>query len=147
MINATLRVFIDRVLENNRITAENVQQLQRAVLRDGVTTREEADVLVALDRAIAEADPFWADFLVASIVDFVVWTSRPTGFVSHDDAIWLATTLSCGGGPTEHAKRIAFEVIREAEQVDEALLAFAMRGSRRRSREAGTQRELRVLPA
>jgi hypothetical protein len=142
MIKNSLRTFVDRVLEDKRITGENVQQLQRTILRDGITTREEADVLIALDRAIADADRAWTEFLVASVVDFVVWTSRPTGFVGHDDATWLVTTLSCGEGPTKNAKQIAFEVIKEAEQVDEALLAFAMRGVRR-----AAQRDMRVLPA
>lgn len=142
MIKNSLHAFVDNVLENQKLSTDDVNQLQRIVLCDGVTTREEADVLVALDRAIPASDPAWVAFMVASIVDFVVWTSRPTGYVSHDDASWLVATLSCGNGPTRNARRIAFEVIREAQQVDEVLLAFAMRGSRRRGKEASGERGL-----
>lgn len=140
MIKNSLRVFVDRVLENKKISAEDVGLLQGTVLPDGVTTREDADVLVALDRAVADTDASWVVFLVASVVDFVVWTSRPTGYVGHDDASWLVATLSCGKGPARNARRIAFEVIREAEQVDEALLAFALRGSRERGKQVSHDR-------
>jgi hypothetical protein len=140
MIKTALREFVDRVVENQKISAEDVSILQGTVLLDGLNTREEADVLVALDRAVADADPSWIVFLVASVVQFVVWTSRPTGYVGHGDASWLAATLSGGSGPTANARRIAFEVIREAEQVDEALLAFALRGVRQHHRQVAANR-------
>jgi hypothetical protein len=132
MINHSLRAFVDRVLETQRISADDVHQLQRVIIGEGMTTREEADVLVALDRAVPDADEAWADFLVTAVAEFVVWTSRPTGYVDHDGACWLVTTLSCGAGPTRNAGRIAFGAIKEAQQVDEALLAFALRASSRR---------------
>ncbi len=140
MIKTSLRVVVDRVVETKTICAEDVALLQGTVLPDGVNSREEVDVLVALDRAVADTDPSWVVFLVASVVDFVVWTSRPTGYVGHDDASWLVATLSCGRGPTPNARRIAFEVIREAEQVDEVLLAFALRGVRQHRKQVGDDR-------
>lgn len=108
--------------------------LQREVLSDGLSTREEADVLIALDRAATEADPAWAAYLVTAVVDFVVWGSRPTGYVDQDTARWLVTSLSCGQGPTRTACRIAFEAVKEAEQVDETLLTFVMHDARRAGR-------------
>ncbi|CAA9366366.1 MAG: hypothetical protein AVDCRST_MAG90-3438 [uncultured Microvirga sp.] len=140
MIKTALRGFVDQVVEKRTISAEDVAFLQGTVLPHGLAMREEADMLVALDRAVADADPSWVVFLVASVVDFVVWTSRPTGYVGHDDASWLVATLSCGKGPTPYARRIAFEVIREAEQVDEALLAFALRGVRQHRSQVGADR-------
>jgi hypothetical protein len=132
MVNNSLQAFADRVLEKQRIGSDDVQQLQRIILEDGLTGRDEADVLIALDRAVAEADKTWADFLVAAVADFVVWSSRPTGYVEYESACWLVATLSCGDGPTENAVHIAFDIIKEAQQVDEALLAFVLRASSRR---------------
>jgi hypothetical protein len=60
---------------------------------------------------------------VRAVVDFAVWGARPTGYVDQDTARWLVATLSCGEGPSAAASRIAFEIVKEAEQVDEALLA------------------------
>jgi hypothetical protein len=134
MIKNSLRAFVNRALEHKRISAEDVKELRRDLLRDGLVCREEADALIALDRVAVPADGSWAEFLVETMVEFAVWTSRPTGTIDRDTAAWLAATLGAGDGPTATAARIAFEVVREAETVDEALLAFAMRGTQRRAR-------------
>ncbi|WP_186416847.1 hypothetical protein [Bosea sp. CS1GBMeth4] len=90
-------------------------------------TREIIDVLVALDRAVADKSPLFADVLLAFSVDFAVWESRPTGRIDRDKAHWLVTTLAAGEGPTPLAQKIAFEIVREAESCDEALVSFALR--------------------
>jgi hypothetical protein len=91
-----------------------------------LTSRCEAEALLALDHALP-ADASWGDALVALMVDFLVWGSRPTGKVTADDASWLSAALDVGT-PTETAMRIAYAVVEEAEQIDEALLAFILRG-------------------
>ena len=132
MIKNSLCQFTDRVLENKRISKDDVRILQRSLLEDGITSREEADVLIALDRAVSTAHPTWAAYLTGAVVEFAVWTSRPTGVVDADKARWLAASLGCGKGPTDTAAWIAFEVIREAERTDEILVAFAMRAAQAR---------------
>jgi len=139
-----LRAFVNRVVEDKRISGQDVKELRRDILGGGFICREEADMLLALDRVVTPADGSWAEFLVSAIVEFAVWTSRPTGYIDADTARWLVATLSAGHGPTENAARIAFEVVKEAEKADEALLAFAMRGAknrtRRNEREPGRER-------
>jgi hypothetical protein len=134
MIKNSLRAFVNRVIEHKRISAEDVKELRRDMISGGLICREEADMLLALDRVVTPADGSWAEFLVSAIVEFAVWTSRPTGYIDADTARWLVATLSAGHGPTENAARIAFEVVKEAEKADEALLAFAMRGAKNRTR-------------
>ena len=129
MIKNSLRAFVDAAVEHKRVTKQEVRKLQRYILEDGISSREEADTLIALERAVP-ADPAFAEYLVAAVVAFAVWGARPTGYVDEDTARWLVATLACGDGPTQAARRIAFEIVKEAEQVDEALLAFVMRGSR-----------------
>jgi hypothetical protein len=111
MIKISLHGFVDRVMEKREISGDDVKALQRDIFADGIVSREEADVLIALDRAVAKADPTWADFLVRAVVDFAVWTARPTGYIDQDGARWLTQSLSCGAGPTETAARIAFEIV------------------------------------
>jgi hypothetical protein len=131
MITEKLQLFCNRILDVGHICAEDVAALQHEVLVDGIRTREDVDVLVALDRAVPSANLKWSEFLVPAVVEFVVWTCRPTGSVDRDSARWLATSLGCGTGPTENAARIAFEVVRESQQVDEVLLAFTLSALRR----------------
>lgn len=126
MIGHQLREFVDRVMDKGAIDDEDVKMLQRGILDDGVMTREVVDVLVALDRAVSTRCEEFADYLVALIVDHVVWESRPTGLVDRETAQWLVTTLSVGEGPTPTARRIAFEIVREAERCDELLLGFTL---------------------
>jgi hypothetical protein len=133
MIKNSLRAFADGALEAKRVTGEDVKKLRRDILPDGLILREDADTLIALERAIgAGCDAAFGVYLIETLVDFAVWGSRPTGYVDRDTASWLVNTLSCGVGPTETAGRIAFEIVKEAQQVDEGLLAFAMRGARHR---------------
>ena len=127
MIGHELREFVDRVMDRHAIDDEDVKMLQRDILSDEVLTRDIVDVLIALDRAVPETCAAFADYLVALVVDFAVWESRPTGVIDRDKAHWLVTTLSAGEGPTQTAQRIAFEIVREAERCDEMLLGFALR--------------------
>ena len=127
MIGHELREFVDHVMDRRVIDDEDVRILQREILHEVVLTRDIIDVLVALDRAVADKSPLFADVLLAFCVDFAVWESRPTGRIDRDKAHWLVTTLSAGEGPTPLAQKIAFEVVREAEACDEALVGFALR--------------------
>jgi hypothetical protein len=145
MIGHELREFVDCVLEKHEISADDLKMLQQDVLGEDLVTREVIDVLVALDRAVKHQAFGWADYLVALTVDFAVWTSRPTGIIDRDAAHWLVTTLSAGGGPTPTALRIAFEIVREADGCDEALLTFAMREGGAGARRASTRQDLVLL--
>jgi hypothetical protein len=126
MIGHELREFVDRVMDRSAIDDEDVRILQREILADAMMTRDIIDVLIALDRAVADKSPLFGDVLMALTIDFAVWESRPTGRIDRDKAHWLVTTLSAGQGPTPLAQKIAFEVVREAESCDESLIAFAL---------------------
>lgn len=145
MIGHELREFVDHVMDRRVIDDEDVRILQREILHEVVMTREIIDVLVALDRAVADKSPLFADVLLALSVDFAVWESRPTGRIDRDKAHWLVTTLAAGEGPTRLAQKIAFEIVREAESCDEALVSFALRKADARVAAASSAR--RVLLA
>jgi len=126
MIGHELREFVDRVMDRLVIDVEDVNCLRCDILGDAVVTRDVIDVLVALDRAVPQRCEAYGDYLTALVIDFAVWQNRPTGVVDRDKAHWLVTTLSAGEGPTATARRIAFEIVREAERCDEALIGFAL---------------------
>ena len=127
MFTAELRTFINTVIGNRQITAEDVRHLKSCILEDGVNSRLEADALLALDR-ISDADASWAEFLTAVMVDYVVWGSRPTGRVPAEKAAWLVTAFTCGE-PTGNGVRIARAIVAEAQEVDPELLLFARWGT------------------
>jgi hypothetical protein len=117
MERSDLSEFVQQVISRGRITYGDIKRLQRKVLPDGVMTREEAEALLILDRTVERMDPTWAAYLSGTIVDFVVWGSRPTGYVDQETAHWLETLLSVK--PTKAARQILGEVLHEAEGVDQ----------------------------
>jgi len=145
MISHELREFVDRVMDRHVIDDEDVRMLQREILCDVVLSRDTLDVLIALDRAVADKSPLFADYLVALAVDFAVWESRPTGLVDRDTAHWLVTTLCAGEGPTPTARKIGFEIVREANICDEALIGFALRKGDAQLRGVGFRAERMLL--
>jgi hypothetical protein len=54
MIGHELREFVDHVMDRRVIDDEDVRILQREILHEAVLTRDIIDVLVALDRAVAD---------------------------------------------------------------------------------------------
>ena len=124
MIRVSLRFFASRVLKTKRMDAGDRQTLERVIFSDGLRSRVEAEVLLQLARAVQPADAAWNDFVVASIVDFTVWGSRPTGYVDAATAEWLIAILS-EGGRTALTRRIARAIVTEARDVDPRLAAFA----------------------
>ena len=120
---SSLSDFVNQAKRSNRITFGDVKRLTRDILAGGISEREEVEALITLDRAITKTDPSWADFLVNSIVDFVVWGDRPTGYVEFEAAQWLLKLLSSAGW-TKTTRRIAREVTQEAQEVDNSLLSF-----------------------
>jgi hypothetical protein len=117
-MSTSLRAFVSQALERNRISFGDLRRLQRNVLPHGPATREQAEVLIALDQTIARTDKAWADYLVAAITDFVVWRSSSPGLVEPETAEWLVASLSCGR-PTRTTGMIARAVAREAQCCEE----------------------------
>lgn len=125
MNTCTLQSFEAAVIASNRINFGDVRRLQRRIIPEGISTREDAERLIAIDATIGRADPAWSDWLVAAIVDFAVWGERPTGYVEGEAAAWLAATLQKSGTTTRAARLIVREIAREAERVDAAIVSLA----------------------
>jgi hypothetical protein len=117
MDNILLREFNAQMISNGRITFGDVKRLQRNILADGICTRDDVELLLALDRVVARSDRAWGDYLVAAVTDFVVWGERPTGYVDADAGRWL-NGLLLAGEPTRTALRIAREIAQEAHQAE-----------------------------
>ena len=137
MVGSRLMQFAERVMDARAITPEDVRVLKREVLPDGISTREEADMLIALDRVISARCEDFDIYMIVEVVNFVTWTSRPTGHVDAEKARWLIASLRAGVGPTDLALRIAFETVREADHVDESLTTFVMAATGEGNRRGG----------
>ncbi len=147
MCNVSLQDFCNHTLSAGAVTAGDLRRLMRDLLPDGFASRDQVDMLIALERAVPRIDPGFGDFLVQAVVDFAVWGERPTGTIDRDTAAWLAGSLAGRTGPTPLAARIAIEIVREAQASAENLTVFALEANRWSRQPAETRRPSFALAA
>ncbi len=99
-----------------------MRRLERDILPHGVTYREAAEILIQLDRAVSRADRTWNDWFVVVMVDYVVWSERPTAIVNEEAALRLSPALE-QPVPTPNGRRLVRAIVSEAERVHERLTA------------------------
>src|SRR3954469_17075708 len=128
MVNSSLQAFANKVQAAGRISFGDVKRLQRDILPDGISSREEAELLLTLAQTVGRADRAFGDWLVAVMGDFVVWGLRPTGTVDVETAVWLAPFL-VGQRTTKTMRRLAQELAAEAEHGFTALPSPASSGA------------------
>jgi hypothetical protein len=146
MINSSLQIFVNKVQEAGRISFGDVKRLQRDVLPDGISSREEAVLLLTLAQTVDRADRAFGDWLVAMMVDFVVWGMRPTGTVDAETAAWL-TPFLVGQRTTKTMRRLARELAAEADHSGTALPSPALNGTSGDCASAQVAMELTPLAA
>ena len=114
MINSSLQTFANKVQRAGRISFGDVKRLQRDILPDGIASRDEAELLLILEQSMGRTDRTFGDWLVAIMVDFVVWGMRPTGTVDAEAAAWLSPFL-VGQRTTKTMRRLARELAAETD--------------------------------
>src|SRR5215471_12541907 len=126
MESSKLHDFVTITVLHNRITFGDVRRLQRDYLPHGVASREQVEMLLHLDGMIDRADRAWADWLVAAIFDFAVFSERSVDAVESGTCNWLLDHLAALDISTKVTRRLerdlqqALEPIAPIEYVDEA---------------------------
>ena len=126
MENSKLQDFVTTTVLHNRITFGDVRRLQRDYLPHGVASREQVEMLLQLDGMIDRADRAWADWLVAAVFDFAVFSERSVDAVESGTCDWLLDHLAALDVSTKVTRRLerdlhqALEPIALIEYVDEA---------------------------
>lgn len=150
MTMISLENFVAKTAAGKRIGFADVQRLGRDILPDGIGSRQEVEQLAALDRRVSHADPAWGAWLVTHLVEFVVWTERPTAVVTEETARWLAAALS-GAGSARSAKTarlVVRGIVEEAHAFEnDALSALAALAGPSSPRRAAARTESAVQVA
>jgi hypothetical protein len=132
MGNIVLHAFISKVREDRRLRFGDLRRLQRDVLPNGISTREEAEALIAIDAILERADEGWPGYLASSLKTFALSASQPRGSVDQQTAEWLVSALA--DLPSKKAVAIAREIAQEAQHADEVLLDFVRKGSKAKTK-------------
>src|SRR5262245_54656544 len=120
MSNTKLHEFVTNAAARSRITFGDVRRLQRDYLPGGITTCDEAEMLIRLDGSVDRADKAWADWFVTVIVDFALFGEQPIDGVECGPRQRLKDFLAATGTSTKATRRIGREIRRQADQVDQA---------------------------
>jgi hypothetical protein len=110
-----LKEFINDLVARGRITFGDVRRLQRDYLPNGVSTRQDIEMLIRADSAVSRVDRSWTAWLVAAITDFARREQRDDPVVN-EPCLWLDGLLALNGKATKNARRIVREIRRGAQQ-------------------------------
>jgi hypothetical protein len=127
MDTAPLTLFARKVSASNRLLFADLRRLRRDILPDGITSREEAEVLLGLDH-LERLDEEWPAYLAEAVAAFVIAASEPSGLDPATTA-WLVTVLPTTRPTTAAAITRAIE--REGCELSEDLAALTRRVGRR----------------
>ena len=115
------------ILNKSALSFNDIIALRGYIFETGIASREEAEMLMAVDRSPSALAPGWAAFFIEAITDFIVWQQRPTGRVTESDLDWLTGCL--GDQPTANGKALIFNIVREAHESPSRMSEVVMRFS------------------
>jgi hypothetical protein len=112
MINGKLQDFAASAMARGQISFGDVRRLQRDCLPLGITTRDEAESLIALDATLVRADKAWAAWLVPALAEFV--TAQQGGDVGGEGAAtaWLQGLLVQSPSAAALSRKVARHIRR-----------------------------------
>jgi hypothetical protein len=126
MDTAPLTLFARKVSTSNRLLFADLRRLRRDVLPNGITSREEAEILLGLDH-VERLDAGWPAYLAEAVVAFILSASEPPGLDPATTA-WLAAVLPAAQPRT--AAAVVRTLERAGYQLSEELLALTRRAGR-----------------
>jgi hypothetical protein len=119
---------VARMISRNAVDDSDVLYLRREVYGDGIVSRQEADGLFALDRAIKDTPESWLHFFVEAVSDYLVEREEPRGYISEANAEWLVSSISTDGQvDTRSELELLVKAIEKADSVPASLAAFALK--------------------
>lgn len=87
-------------------------------------SRREAEILFEIDGAQTGESPTWESHFVESLVEFLVYSQRPTGRISQVDADWLVAMVGSEWSPSIPA--LIKALVLQAEDVPACIMRLAM---------------------
>ncbi len=121
------RALAAQTAEDSAISANEILALRRAAWPDGKIDPEEAEAIFILNDQIDEPTTEWSDFFVEALVEFVVNTAQPRGYVSEDNARWLIERVTHNGKVDSLTElELLVRVLEKAQSTPQALRDFVM---------------------
>lgn len=120
-----LRELVDRIAANGRVDAEEVLAVRRTIFPDGAVSRDEAEMLFAVNDQVANDDPAWDACFVEAICDHLLG-GEPKGHVSEDGCDWLIARIDHDGALERVTElELALKLLDKAESCPARLAELA----------------------
>lgn len=123
MRNLALHTLTEQLAADRVIRADEALQLRRAVFPDGVVTREEAEVLIALEARVANSDAAWSGAFVEAIVDHLLASGVYQGHVDEAAVGWLMARFGKDGARETEVETI-LKTLERSESAPDGLSVF-----------------------
>jgi hypothetical protein len=117
---ASLHEFARSILERRRISKYDVQALKER-LKDGISSREEADLLITLDMDVESVHCSWPAFFISALTEFALWQPGRSACIDDERSSWLVEALN-GRQATGRARRVLAAIAGEAQPFGSATL-------------------------
>ncbi|HEY1542923.1 MAG TPA: hypothetical protein VGG01_10985 [Xanthobacteraceae bacterium] len=118
-----LASFVTSAAAHRRITFGDVRRLQRDYLPDGITTREQAEMLTALAPQIEHADRSWRQWFAAALADFATKSAGSEATTRDETIAWLEQLSKTPGMVKRISRKLARELRRGAELAEAPVIA------------------------
>ena len=113
-----LEDHVTRIRVKGKIGFGDARRLFRDALPAGIETREEAELLGALDRAVPCVDPTWPEWFIPAFLYFILSREAPRAGLNEEELQWLRQVLAGDGEPTKRGADILREVQRATACVE-----------------------------
>lgn len=111
--NHPVRDVLQRVVQESKISVDQVRELERFVREDWVIDKDEAKFLFRVNKALDECEdvcPEWAQFFVTSISRLVVLDMNSPGEIDPAEGDWLADMLNEFSIDNASERKLVFEL-------------------------------------
>ncbi|MEM8633536.1 MAG: hypothetical protein AAGF33_01035 [Pseudomonadota bacterium] len=86
--------LLARVDDLHRMSELEARDFVKEVYRDGIVSRQEADVLFNLNEQIGGTDPVWDKRFREAVKDFLLTVEPPIGWIDDAECEWLVERIS-----------------------------------------------------
>src|SRR5262245_37179846 len=112
----------DDIAADRSISPEEALRARHDILPNGVVSRQEAELLIALEGRVAESDAAWAQAFVEALTDHVLQAGAYPGHVDEATTAWLVAAFS--QRPRVNELEALVRTIERAESTPESLREF-----------------------
>lgn len=121
------RSLAEHAVADGEIDAAEILELRRSAWPDGRISPDEAEAIFVVNDRIVAPSAEWSDFFTEALVEFIINTAEPRGYVSDENARWLIERVTHDGKVNSLTElELIVRILEKAQSTPEALRAFAL---------------------